>query len=237
MPDDNARKEDDVQWQTEDERLLNFPMRRINDPWRVLRIMGEFVQGFDQLTDMEEAIAIFGSARVNPEDEWYRATERVARLFAKSGWTVITGGGPGIMEAGNKGAFEAGGHSVGLNIELPHEQHANPYVNRELTFHYFFVRKTMLVKYSSAFVCAPGGFGTLDELFEAVTLIQTGKISDFPIVLLGRDYWSGLVKWLKEKVAEEAKIAPDDLDTFYLTDDPEDAFRHVVSVLRKTSER
>ncbi len=231
MTDSRTTGDEGRRWQTEDERLLNFPMRRINDPWRVLRIMGEFVSGFDAMTDMKNAVAIFGSARTPPDDPWYGLVEETARLFAAAGWPVITGGGPGIMEAGNKGAMEAGGMSVGLNIELPHEQHSNPYLTRDIRFSYFFVRKTMLVKYSSAFICAPGGLGTLDELFEALTLIQTGKINDFPVVLLGKDYWSGLVNWLRDVVAKEGKIREEDLDVFYITDDPTDAYRHVVEAL------
>ncbi|GIW52893.1 MAG: cytokinin riboside 5'-monophosphate phosphoribohydrolase [Gemmatimonadales bacterium] len=198
------------------------------DPWRVLRILGEFVEGFDTLSDVDTAVAIFGSARMKPDNPWYAKAVETARLFAAANFAVITGGGPGIMEAANKGAREGGTLSIGLNIELPHEQAPNPYLNRVINFRYFFVRKTMFIKYSRGFVFFPGGYGTLDELFEALTLIQTDRIKNFPVILMGRDYWSGMVSWLKDVVAGEAMISPKDLELFRVTDDPEEAVRVVV---------
>ena len=215
---------------TEDERLLSTPMvvpeRRFftsTDPWRVLRIMGEFVEGFDTLANIRHGVTLFGSARTTPEDPMYQAVTETAKLLAEAGFTVITGGGPGVMEAGNKGAQLGRGPSIGLNIELPFEQGTNRYVETSVNFRYFFVRKTMFVKYSLAFVVFPGGYGTLDEMFEALTLIQTGKIKHFPLVLFGRDYWSGLVAWLKDTMAAQGKIDAKDLDIFHVTDDPKEA--------------
>jgi len=198
------------------------------DPWRVLRILGEFVEGFDELSDLHSAVTVFGSARVREDDPWYRAARETGRLLGEAGFAVITGGGPGVMEAGNRGAREAGAVSIGLNIELPHEQHVNPYVDREINFRYFFVRKTMFVKYSHAFVVFPGGFGTLDELFESLTLIQTGKVENFKVVLMSRAYWGGLLGWLRDRVAAEGKIDVEDLDLLHLTDDPAEAVRIIV---------
>ena len=198
------------------------------DPWRVLRIMGEFVEGFDTLSDVRRAVAVFGSARVDESDLWYQKARETARLLGEANYAVITGGGPGIMEGGSRGARDSGTLSIGLNIELPHEQHVNRYVDREIDFRYFFVRKTMFVKYSSAFVVFPGGFGTLDELFESLTLIQTQKIPNFVVVLMSRDYWSGLLEWLRDRVAKEGKIDATDLDFLYVTDDPEEAVRRIV---------
>ena len=216
---------------TEDERLLR-PAPRTEfthtDPWRVLRITGEFVEGFDRLASVEKAVTIFGSARVAPGDPQYRAAEEVARLLARAGFAIITGGGPGIMEAANKGATEGGGLSIGCNIELPFEQRPNPYLDTLIDFRYFFVRKTMFVKYSAAFLIFPGGFGTLDELFEALVLIQTGKLYHFPVILFGQRYWSGLVRWLQARVLREGKICPADLDLIVLTDDPAQAARLVI---------
>ncbi|MBO9343270.1 MAG: TIGR00730 family Rossman fold protein, partial [Roseiflexus sp.] len=181
--------------QTEDERLLARPRANTDflstDTWRVLRIMGEFVDGFEMLADVGPAVTIFGSARAGVDDPMYQAAVDVARALGEAGFAIITGGGPGIMEAGNRGAREAGARSVGLNIELPFEQHLNPYVDTSVTFRYFFVRKMMLVKYAQAFVIFPGGFGTLDELFEALTLVQTGKVRNFPIILFNSAYWHG----------------------------------------------
>ena len=214
---------------TEDERLLASPTvneRRSfthSDPWRVLRIMGEFVEGFDTLHDVRNAVTIFGSARTKSDDKVYEQAITTAKLLAAEGFPVITGGGPGIMEAANRGAQEGNGLSIGCNIELPFEQHINPYVERSINFRYFFVRKTMFVKYSTAFVVFPGGFGTLDEMFEALTLIQTGKVKHFPVVLMGTKYWGGLVEWLRDRVAGEGKIATEDLNLIHLTDDPADA--------------
>jgi hypothetical protein len=218
---------------TEDERLLAAPTaneRRSfthSDPWRVLRIMGEFVEGFDTLHDVRNAVTIFGSARTRTDDAVYQQAIHTAKLLAAEGFPVITGGGPGVMEAANRGAQEGKGLSIGCNIELPFEQHLNPYVERSINFRYFFVRKTMFVKYSTAFVVFPGGFGTLDELFEALTLIQTGKVKHFPVVLMGTKYWGGLIEWLRDRVAGEGKIATEDLNLIHLTDDPADAVRWI----------
>jgi hypothetical protein len=202
------------------------------DTWRVFRIMSEFVEGFERLCQVRPAVTIFGSARLAPEHEYYQACRETATLLSKAGFTIITGGGPGIMGAGNQGAYEAGGKSVGLNIDLPFEQTANPYQDLSLDFHYFFVRKTMFVKYSSAFVIFPGGFGTLDELFEALTLVQTETISNFPVVLFGNSYWSGLVEWLRETMLGHGCIAPEDLDLLRIADEPQQVVRLVVEGLR-----
>ncbi|MEK7668838.1 MAG: TIGR00730 family Rossman fold protein [Gemmatimonadota bacterium] len=225
---------------TEDERLFSLPLAPTParpgptpDTWRVLRILGEFVEGFDTLADLPPGVTIFGSARTTPDDPSYAAASETARLLAQAGFAVITGGGPGIMEAANKGAQAGGGESVGLNIELPFEQGTNAYVDTAVHFRYFFVRKTMFVKYSVGFIVFPGGFGTLDELFEALTLIQTEKIKHFPLVLVGRAYWSGLVSWLRETAARERKIEPKDLDIFTVTDDPAEAVE-VVTRARAT---
>jgi uncharacterized protein (TIGR00730 family) len=190
------------------------------DPWRVLRIQAEFVEGFGLLADLPHAASIFGSARTKPGSEEYELAQQIGAALAEAGYAVITGGGPGIMAAANRGAREAGARSVGLNIELPFEQEANPYVDLALNFHYFFARKVMFVRYACAYVVFPGGFGTLDELFEALTLIQTGKIHYFPVVLIGRAHWQGLVDWAREHLVAEGKIAPEDLDLMYLSDDP-----------------
>ena len=223
---------------TEDERLLNeaHPAPadfKHSDPWRVLRIQGEFVQGFDALAEVGQAVAIFGSARVSPEDPMYGKAEALARGLARNGFAVITGGGPGIMEAANKGAKEAGGQSIGCNIELPFEQGTNAYVDLAINFRYFFVRKTMFVKYSEGFVIFPGGFGTLDELFEALTLIQTDKIKHFPVILIGSEYWQGLLRWIKETVLAEGKISPADLRLLAVTDSVEEACRLIVDCYQR----
>ena len=208
---------------TQDEQLLESPRPdefKHTDPWRVFRIMGEFVEGFDELATLSRGIAIFGSARTRPDDADYKAAQETGALLAAQGFAVITGGGPGIMEAANRGAFEAGGLSIGCNIELPFEQRPNAYQTLSLTFKYFFVRKMMFVKYSLAFVIFPGGFGTFDELFEALTLIQTKKIRNFPIVLFGSQYWSGMLAWFREEVLRGGKIGEHDLDMFHVTDSP-----------------
>ncbi|MGQ9857906.1 MAG: LOG family protein [Thermodesulfobacteriota bacterium] len=194
----------------------------VGDTWRMFRIMAEFVEGFEHLADIPPAVSIFGSARVKADALEYQTAERLARMLVNKGYAVITGGGPGIMEAANKGASEAGGQSVGLNIELPFEQRPNPYANIQLNFRYFFVRKVMFVKYAIAYVVMPGGFGTVDELFEAVTLIQTNKIKPFPVILMMRDYWEGLVRWMKETMLPQGKICSKDLELLHLTDDPEE---------------
>jgi uncharacterized protein (TIGR00730 family) len=193
------------------------------DPWRVLRILSEFVEGFDALNEVGPAVTVFGSARTRRDDPYYRAGEKLGRALADRGFAVITGGGPGMMEAVNKGCHEAGGLSVGCNIELPHEQSLNRYVDLGVEFRYFFIRKNMFVKYARGFVIFPGGFGTLDELFESLTLAQTGKIEHFPIVLFGSPYWQGLLDWMKEQVLPAGAIAPEDLNLMSVTDDPEEA--------------
>jgi uncharacterized protein (TIGR00730 family) len=213
---------------TTDQRLLDRrgPADWVHtDPWRVLRIQAEFVEGFGLLAELGPAVSIFGSARIARDTPDYDKAERIAAGLAKVGYSVITGGGPGIMEAANKGATEGGGVSVGLGIELPREQGLNEYVDIGLEFRYFFVRKTVFIKYSQAFVVMPGGFGTLDELFEAVTLVETGKITRFPIVLVGSSYWGGLIAWLKEKVLAEGKISESDLDLLTVVDDPTEVVR------------
>jgi uncharacterized protein (TIGR00730 family) len=202
------------------------------DPWRALRIMSEFVEGFDALATIPPGISVFGSARVPEDDPMYEAARALGHEAAKHGYSIITGGGPGIMEAANRGCAEAGGVSVGCNIELPYEQSLNPYVTLGIDFRYFFVRKTMFVKYSEAFVVFPGGYGTLDELFEALTLVQTHKISKFPIILFGAYYWQGLIDWMHEHMAVEEKVSPGDLDLFRICDDPCDALACINEVLR-----
>lgn len=222
---------------TEDERLLATPPAQPefvhSDPWRVLRIMGEFVDGFDALAGLGDAVTIFGSARVREGDPMYEATVETARLLGEAGLTIITGGGPGIMQAGNKGARAAGAKSVGLNIELPFEQNVNPYVDIAIEFRYFFVRKTMFVKYAQAFVIFPGGFGTMDELFEALTLIQTGKVQNFPVILFGSAYWQGLIDWLRATMLVEKKIAEPDLGLLVLCDSPEEVRDMILKSLRE----
>jgi len=218
---------------TEDEKLLQAGSSRVDftrtDPWRVMRITSEFIEGFDTLSDLQRGVSIFGSARTDPADPQYAAAEEVARLLAEAGFAIITGAGPGIMEAANKGARAGGGRSIGCNIELPFEQGANPYVDTLVNFRYFFVRKTMFIKYSNAFIIFPGGFGTLDEAFEALTLIQTGKIYQFPVIMFGRHYWAGLIRWIQSRVLGEAKISPGDLDLMVLTDDPAEAAHAVIA--------
>jgi len=195
----------------------------------VLRIASEVVEGMDALGDLRRAVSIFGSARVAPTDPYYKAARRTAMLLAQADYAIITGGGPGIMEAANRGGRDGKGRSIGCNIELPFEQAANPYIDTLVNFRYFFVRKTMFIKYSSAFVIFPGGFGTLDELLEALTLIQTGKISHFPVVLFGCSYWKGLCDWLRDTVLADGKIGAADIDLLQLTDDPDDAAARVIA--------
>jgi len=220
---------------TQDEQLLESPRPdefTHTDPWRVFRIMGEFVEGFDELATLTRGISIFGSARSKPGDPDYLAAQETAALLAADGFAVITGGGPGIMEAANRGAFEAGGLSIGCNIELPFEQRPNAYQTRSLKFKYFFVRKMMFVKYSLGFIIFPGGFGTFDELFEALTLIQTKKIRNFPIVLVGSNYWSGLLDWLRQAVLREGKISEHDLAMFHVVDTPQE----VVAIMNRSQD-
>jgi uncharacterized protein (TIGR00730 family) len=199
----------------------------VENSWRLFHIMAEFVEGFEALSDCHPAVSIFGSTRVRPGDEVYQQAERIGRLLAENKFSVITGGGPGVMEAANKGAAEAGGKSVGLNIQLPFEQKPNPYANIPLSFRYFFVRKVMFVKYAMAFIILPGGFGTMDELMESVTLIQTRRIKPFPVILVGKDYWKGFLRWVKEVVLKEGKISPEDMDIFHLIDEPEEIVKTI----------
>lgn len=221
-------KQRSLTWKmTGDEALLRSPepndLFKSSDSWRVLRIMGECVAGFDDLSTITRGVSIFGSARTPEGTEYYEAARETGKLLAEAGFEVITGGGPGIMEAGNRGAFEAGGVSVGVNIELPFEQAPNPYQTQELSFKYFMIRKTMFVKFSNAYVIFPGGFGTMDEVFEALTLIQTRKIRNFPVVMFGSSYWKGLLSWLTSTMLSEKNINPEDLGLMYLTDSPSDA--------------
>jgi uncharacterized protein (TIGR00730 family) len=211
---------------TSDQKLLDNQYGKDwkdEDPWRVLRIQGEFVEGFDSLARTGPAVTVFGSARTQPGSPDYLMGEQLGRGLASNGFTVITGGGPGAMEAANKGAFDAGGKSIGLGIELPFEQSLNAYIDQGINFRYFFVRKTMFLKYSQGFIVLPGGFGTMDELFEALTLVQTRKVTSFPVVLVGTAYWGGLVEWIRGSMLAEGKIAAADLDLLHLTDDPDEA--------------
>lgn len=198
------------------------------DPWRVMRIQAEFVEGFDALATLGPAVSVFGSARTAHEHSEYHLAREVGRALGRAGYAVVTGGGPGVMEAANRGAVDVGATSVGLGIELPHEQRLNDWVDLGINFRYFFARKTMFVKYTQGFVVLPGGFGTLDELFEALTLVQTGKVTRFPVVLLGTQFWAPLVSWLERSVAGELKIAPGDLDLFHVTDNVEEAVNILV---------
>jgi uncharacterized protein (TIGR00730 family) len=225
---------------THDERLLETPRPAEflhTDTWRVFRIMGEFVQGFEDLAPITNGVSIFGSARTSPQDPDYQAARETAALLVRAGFAVITGGGPGIMEAANRGALEAGGTSVGCNIELPHEQKSNDYLNVSLKFKYFFVRKMMFVKYSDAFIIFPGGFGTLDELFEALTLIQTRKIHNFPVVLYGPEYWQGMLDWLKGPMLNQAKIVEEDFRRLHITDSPAQIVDIIVDYQREQKKK
>ncbi len=199
----------------------------IEESWRVFRIMAEFVDAIETMSQIHNAVSIFGSARVEPEDEYYQKAEKLGFLLAENGFNVITGGGPGIMEAANKGATAGGGKSVGMNIRLPFEQKPNPYANIHVDYKYFFIRKVMFVKYAVAYIILPGGFGTMDELFEALTLIQTRRIKSFPVILMGSEYWQGLVNWLKKIMLAEGKIIPADLNLIQIIDDPEEAVNHI----------
>ncbi|RJX31656.1 MAG: TIGR00730 family Rossman fold protein [Desulfarculus sp.] len=201
------------------------------ESWRMFRIISEFVDAIDAMSQVPKGVTIFGSGRVLPGSMEYTLAEEMGRRLAEAGFSVITGGGGGVMEAGNKGATEAGGHSVGLNIELPFEQRPNPYANVRLSFRYFFVRKVIFVKYSVAYIVMPGGYGTLDELSEALTLIQTKRIRPFPVVLMGSEYWQGLVEWIKEKHLGGGKISPEDLDYFRVMDDPAEVVRFIRQVV------
>jgi len=220
-------------WQlTDDEVLLRSPEPedeyKTSDSWRVLRITSEFINGFDELATVTRGVSIFGSARTSESDPMYVAARETAKLLAEADFEIITGGGPGIMEAANRGAFDAGKVSVGCNIELPFEQLPNPYLTKSLSFKYFFVRKTMFIKYSNAYIIFPGGFGTMDELFEALTLIQTRKIRNFPVVLFNSQYWRGLLAWLTSTMLHEKNISPEDVGLIHLTDSPEEAVKFIV---------
>ena len=199
----------------------------IEESWRVFRIMAEFVEAIEELSQLGSAVSIFGSARVTPQDEYYKKAMYLSRRLAESGFAVITGGGPGIMEAANRGAAEGGGKSVGMNIRLPFEQKPNPYSNISIDYKYFFIRKVMFVKYAMAYVILPGGYGTLDELFEAITLIQTKRIRAFPVILMGSDYWEGLLNWIKTTMMHEGKIQPEDVELLQIIDDPDQVVKHI----------
>src|SRR6187431_315582 len=225
----------DVAVKTEDEKLLvrrESPAFLDTDPWRALRILSEFVDGFDAMAAVGPAVTIFGSARTPTESLDYELARTIGRRFAEAGYAVITGGGPGTMEAANRGCREGGGLSVGCNIELPHEQSLNPYVDLGVEFRYFFARKVMFVKYADAFVILPGGFGTMDELFEALTLIQTHKVEDFPVILMGSDYWGGMIDWIRSTLLAEAAINKEDVDLLRLTDDTSEAVRIIQAYAR-----
>jgi uncharacterized protein (TIGR00730 family) len=227
------RRRQAAEGSTTDQRLLDTrgPSDWVHtDPWRVLRIQSEFVEGFGLLAEIPKAVSVFGSARIHSESPEYAAGEQLGAALARAGYAVITGGGPGIMEAVNKGACDAGGLSVGLGIELPFEQRINDWVDVGLNFRYFFARKTMFVKYAQAFVVMPGGFGTMDELFEALTLVQTGKVTSFPVVLYGTSYWNGLLDWLRDTMLAEHKINPADLDLLQCTDDIDE----IVEIIRRS---
>jgi len=202
----------------------------LSESWRLFRIMGEFVEGVEEMSDLGPAVSIFGSARLKADDPYYEKAVELAGMLAEKGFAIITGGGGGIMEAANKGAAEKKGKSAGLNIVLPMEQTPNPYSNVKVEFNYFFVRKVMFIRYAMAYIIMPGGFGTLDELFEAVTLIQTKRVKPFPVILFGSDYWSGLVEWVKARLLEGGFISPRDMDILKITDDPEEVVNIVQSV-------
>lgn len=200
---------------------------KLGESWRIFKIIGEFVEGVEALNDVGPAVSIFGSARTSSDDPIYKTAEKIAAMFVKNKFAVITGGGGGVMEAANKGAAEAGGKSIGLNIVLPREQIPNPYSNIKVEFNYFFIRKVMFIKYATAYIIMPGGLGTLDEFFEAATLIQTQRIKPLPIILVGSDYWSGLIDWLKNQLLKTLKITPDDMDIFQVMDSPEEIIKTV----------
>ncbi|MCF6295604.1 MAG: TIGR00730 family Rossman fold protein [Flavobacteriaceae bacterium] len=213
---------------------------KTNDSWAIFKIMGEFVSGYEKMSRIGPCVSIFGSARTKPDNKYYKLTEKIAEKIVEAGYGVITGGGPGIMEAGNKGAHLAGGTSVGLNIELPFEQHDNPYIdaNKNLDFDYFFVRKVMFVKYSQGFVVMPGGFGTLDELFEALTLIQTKKIEKFPIIMVGTEFWKGVIDWIKDTLLKKfGNVSATDLDLFHLVDTEDEVIEILDSFYKKHGSR
>lgn len=209
--------------------MVDIVENPVKDMWRIFRVMAEFVEGFDELASIGPAVSIFGSSRIGPQDEYYKLAQQTALQIAKAGFAVITGGGGGVMEAANKGAAEAGGKSIGLNIELPHEQLPNKYQNLSLHFRYFFCRKVMFLKYAHGFIAFPGGYGTMDEFFESLVLIQTLKQASFPVILMCSDYWEGLIKWMRKKMLQEHQhISPQDLDVFTVVDQPQDAVKVIV---------
>jgi len=210
-----------------DEKQYVVDALSIDESWRIFRIMAEFVEAIETLSRVKHAVSIFGSARTKPDDPYYQKAELLARRLVEKGFGVITGGGPGVMAAANKGAAEGGGQSVGMNIRLPFEQKPNPYANVSIDYKYFFIRKVMFVKYAVAYVILPGGFGTMDELFEALTLIQTRRIKAFPVILMGSEYWKGLFDWLRETMRRDNKISPDDLELLQIIDDPDEAVKHI----------
>src|SRR5437763_1624920 len=227
MPQEQVKEEEHAL-----DRALHYDFT-LTDPWRVFRIMSEFVEGFDELSHIPPSVAIFGSARTKPDSPMYAAAVETARLLAEAGFGIITGGGPGIMEAGNKGAQEGGNVSIGCNIELPFEQGPNPYLDISIDFHYFFVRKTMFVKYAEAFVIFPGGFGTMDELFKALTLIQTRTVSHFPVILYDSSYWGGLIAWIRDCMLASEKIIPEDAGLLRLSDDPQEICKIVIEAYQE----
>ena len=206
---------------------------KLEDPWRIFRIMGEFVESFHRMSQVGQAVSIFGSARTKKTNKWYKQADKTAELLVKAGYAVITGGGPGIMEAGNRGAKKAKGESIGLTIDLPFEQKSNPYITLAINFHYFFCRKVTFVKYAKAFVIFPGGFGTLDEFFESITLIQTCRLEKFPVVLYGSSYWNGLLEWIETTMLKEKNIDAEDLDIFRVVDTPEDVIKSIKGFYKK----
>jgi len=212
---------------TMDEKQYLVDALSIEESWRIFRIMAEFVEAIETLSKVKNGVTIFGSARVGPDDPCYKKAEYLARRLAENGFSVITGGGPGIMEAANKGAAEAGGQSIGMNIRLPYEQKPNPYAKTIIEYKYFFIRKVMFVKYAVAYVILPGGFGTMDEFFEALTLIQTKRIKGFPVILMGSEYWQGLMGWIKGTMLGNDKIEPCDLEIIHIIDDPDEVVKHI----------
>lgn len=237
MPHENRKRV--LNKEMDDIGLLSAPIGHdsgVPEAWRVFRIMSEFVEGFDLLKDIGPAITIFGSARTKPEDQAYKDCVKTACLLGEAGYTIITGGGPGMMRAGNEGAMEAGALSIGLNIELPFEQNLNPFVDLQMDYRFFFSRKTMLVKYAQAFVIMPGGFGTMDELFESLTLIQTGKIHNFPVVLYNSKFWGGLIDWVRDTMITNGTISPEDIDLMHIVDTPEEVRDVIVNCLEEDVE-
>jgi uncharacterized protein (TIGR00730 family) len=230
-----SRPDQRSEYDRQQDKMLGGLLNAQQDIWRVFRIMAEFVEGFTLMSKQKNLVSVFGSARLKPGTRYYRLAEQVAKELIKKGFNVLTGAGPGIMEAANKGAQKQRGDSVGVAIELPHEQCANQYIDRGrlLSFRHFFVRKVMFVKYAHGFVVLPGGFGTLDEFFEAITLVQTDKTQKFPIILVGSDYWKGLVEWIRSKLIEEKMISPEDLDLFHVTDSPAEAASIIADFYRK----